>query len=91
VRRSTPRKTDAVPDVLTESHRLQKELWRVRVEAARSRYETTAEELRRAVENGSQGDAWQEILEVRFREADALSEYLTAMRMFTEITQAQPS
>jgi hypothetical protein len=90
VHRGGPPKSDAVPDVLTVSHRLRKELWRARVEAARSRYESTAEELRRAVANRS-GDAWQEILEIRFREADALSEYLNALRTFTGIPETQPS
>jgi hypothetical protein len=77
------------PDILTESRRLQRELCRVRLDAARSRYEATAEELRQAVEGRGNGEQWQEILEIRFREADALSEYLNALRTFSEIAEAR--
>lgn len=72
------------PDVLVE------ELWRGRLAQARSRYDAAAEELRRAIETNSddslQRDEWQAILEIRFREADALSEYLSALRTLGELT-----
>jgi hypothetical protein len=79
-----------VPNVLTESHRLQLQLCRERPDAAQTRYEAAAEELRQAVEGGGNGGAWQEILEIRFHQADALSEYLDALRTFVEITEARP-
>ena len=80
-----------ISNVLMESHRLSKELWQVRVDAARALYEAAAAELRHAVDSRSPGDAWQEILEIRFREANALSQYLDALHAFDHIFPPLPS
>ena len=84
-----PRPDQKFTDVLTKSQMLRTELWRRRLADARSRYEAAVNDLRRAIEANSEGatsrDGWQEILEVRFRESDALSEYITVLRTFAEM------
>jgi hypothetical protein len=74
--------------VIDKSRRLQQELWRRRLAAARSRHTDASAELRRVMEANSpesdlQPDGWQGVLEARFAEADALSDYIEALKVYS--------
>jgi hypothetical protein len=73
--------------VLERSQRLHLELLARRVASARTRHETALAALRQVIAdhhpNGQpHRDGWQKILEARFVEADALSEYIAALRAY---------
>jgi len=79
--------------ILERSQQLHLELLARRVASAKSRHEAALAELRQAIEenqlNGEpHPDGWQRILEARFVEADALSEYISALRAYS--APAQP-
>jgi hypothetical protein len=65
--------------ILERSQRLHQELLARRVASAKLRYEAAMAGLQQAIAD-YHPDAWQKILEARFVEADALSEYLAALR-----------
>jgi hypothetical protein len=74
--------------ILERSQRLHLELLARRVASAKSRHENALANLQQAIaENPPNGesspDGWQKILEARFVEADALSEYITALRAYS--------
>jgi hypothetical protein len=73
--------------VLERSQRLHLELLARRVAAAKSRHEIALANLQQAIaehhpNGGPHPDGWQKILEARFVEADALSEYISALRAY---------
>ena len=79
-------------NILERSQRLHQELLARRVAMAKLRHEAALARLQQAIAdyhpNGEpHADGWQKILEARFAEADALSEYITALRAYG----AQPS
>ena len=73
-------------NILERSQRLHQELLARRVAMAKLRHEAAMAELQLAIAD-NHPDAWQKILEARCIEADALSEYITALRAYG----AQPS
>jgi hypothetical protein len=74
--------------ILERSQRLHQELLAQRVASAKSRHEAALARLQQAIaehqpDSDPQPDGWQKILEARFAEADALSEYITALRAYS--------
>jgi outer membrane PBP1 activator LpoA protein len=67
--------------IIERSQRLHQELLARRVAAAELRYEAAMAELRQVIAD-NQPDAWQKILEARCIEAEALSEYIAALRAY---------
>lgn len=79
--------------ILERSQQLHLELLARRVASAKARHEDALADLRQVIEdnqpNGApQADGWQKILEARFREADALSEYISALRAYSSTSPA---
>jgi hypothetical protein len=73
---------------LERSQRLHLELLARRVASAKSRHEAALAGLQQAIAdnhpNGeNQPGGWHKILEARFVEADALSEYISALRAYS--------
>jgi hypothetical protein len=74
--------------ILERSQRLHQELLARRVATAKSRHEDALARLQQAIAEyhpagEPQADGWQKILEARFVEADALSEYISALRAYS--------
>jgi hypothetical protein len=74
--------------ILERSQQLHQELLALRVASARSRHEAALAGLQQAItDNHPDGDQhagdWQRILEARVVEADALSEYISALRAYS--------
>jgi hypothetical protein len=81
--------------ILERSQQLHLELLARRLASAKSRHEAALAELQQTIaENQPDGvsrpDGWQKILEARFVEADALSEYITALRAYSTVPGAAP-
>lgn len=79
----------AASDILARSQRLHQELLAKRLASARSRHEVALARLQQVIAstqpNGhTHAEGWREILEARFVEADALSEYIAALRAYSE-------
>lgn len=77
--------------VIEKSRGLQKELWRQRLVAARTRHEAAFAELRRIMDMNAPDrelhpNSWQGVLEARFAESDALSEYIEALKVYSAFT-----
>lgn len=77
-------------DILERSHRLHQELLARRLAAAKSQHDAALDALRRVIDDNQAAaalhpDGWREILEVRFAEADALAEYISALRAFSAL------
>ena len=76
--------------VLEKSRVLARELWRRRLLEALARHKEAAARLTSAIESNPPAgpvtrDGWQQILEARFAEADALSAYIEALRVYSSI------
>jgi hypothetical protein len=72
---------------LETSQRLHQELLARRLASAKTRHDAAWRALRDAIDacgsaNPPDPEGWREILEARFQEADALSDYIAALRAF---------
>jgi hypothetical protein len=79
--------------ILERSQALHLELLARRVASAKSRHEAALAGLQLAIAENQEGerhpDGWQKILEARFLEADALSEYIGALRAYSTLVPLQ--
>jgi len=76
--------------ILERSQRLHQELLAQRVASAKSRHDAALAALQEAIAtnhpaSGPVPDGWRGILEARFAEADALSEYIAALRAWSSL------
>jgi hypothetical protein len=79
---------DMTSGILERSQRLHQELLAQRVAAALARHQAALSRLQQTIaDNHPNGDrhpdGWREILAARFAEAEALSEYIAALRAYS--------